>query len=181
MYYQAYHYLRGMFIIPLIVSSNVHQISFNLTHLFCCRPGLSSVVTGFLPSVILKGFIYIVPFAMFGMAKLPGCISKSKEEIKACNMVFYFLVGNVFFLSVLSGSLLDEIGESFSHPKNFPSHLASAVSAQVSLVNLHSFSVFLSLHLFFCFKLFSVAVMKKGHKKNEQAETKPIYLTSVLV
>ncbi|KAL4600708.1 hypothetical protein ACB092_11G217600 [Castanea dentata] len=93
-------------------------------------PGLSSVVTGYLPSVILKGFIYIVPFAMFGMAKLPGCISKSKEEIKACNMVFYFLVGNVFFLSVLSGSLLDEIGESFSHPKNFPSHLASAVSAQ---------------------------------------------------
>ncbi|KAM4082179.1 hypothetical protein ACJW30_11G151200 [Castanea mollissima] len=93
-------------------------------------PGLSSVVTGYLPSVILKGFIYIVPFAMFGMAKLPGCISKSKEEIKACNMVFYFLVGNVFFLSVLSGSLLDEIGESFSHPKNFPTHLASAVSAQ---------------------------------------------------
>lgn len=138
----------------MIVSSNVHQISFNLTHLFCCRPGLSSVVTGYLPSVILKGFIYIVPFAMFGMAKLPGCISKSKEEIKACNMVFYFLVGNVFFLSVLSGSLLDEIGESFSHPKNFPSHLASAVSAQVSLVNLHSFLVFLSLHLFLFLTIF---------------------------
>ena len=76
---------------------------------------------------------------MLGMAKLAGCISKSKEEIKACNMVFYFLVGNVFFLSVLSGSLLDEIGESFNHPKNFPSHLASAVYAQVSLVNLHSY------------------------------------------
>ncbi|XP_059434060.1 CSC1-like protein At3g54510 isoform X2 [Corylus avellana] len=94
-------------------------------------PGLSSILTGYLPSVILKGFIYIVPFAMFGMAKLVGCISKSKEEIKACNMVFYFLVGNVFFLSVLSGSLLDEIGESFTHPKSFPSRLASSVSAQI--------------------------------------------------
>ncbi|KAB1199585.1 putative membrane protein C2G11.09 [Morella rubra] len=93
-------------------------------------PGLSSILTGYLPSVILKGFIYIVPCAMFGMGKLAGCVSKSKEEIKACNMVFYFLVGNVFFLSVLSGSLLDEIGESFTHPKDFPSHLASAVSAQ---------------------------------------------------
>ncbi|XP_040992904.1 CSC1-like protein At3g54510 isoform X7 [Juglans microcarpa x Juglans regia] len=93
-------------------------------------PGLSSILTGYLPSVILKGFIYIVPFAMLGMAKAAGCISKSKEEIKACNMVFYFLVGNVFFLSVLSGSLLDEIGESFTHPKDFPSHLAGAVSAQ---------------------------------------------------
>ncbi|GMN53733.1 hypothetical protein TIFTF001_022862 [Ficus carica] len=94
-------------------------------------PGLSSVVTGYLPSAILNGFIYIVPFAMLGMAMLAGSISKSKEEIKTCNMAFYFLVGNVFFLSLLSGSLLDQIGESFSHPKDIPTRLASAVSAQV--------------------------------------------------
>ncbi|XP_031377036.1 CSC1-like protein At3g54510 isoform X2 [Punica granatum] len=94
-------------------------------------PGLRSIVTGYLPSVILNGFIYVIPFAMLGIAKLAGCISKSKEELKACNMVFYFLVGNVFFLSLLSGSLLDEIGESVTHPKNFPSHLARAVSAQI--------------------------------------------------
>ncbi|GAV79025.1 DUF221 domain-containing protein/RSN1_TM domain-containing protein, partial [Cephalotus follicularis] len=93
-------------------------------------PGLSSVVTGYLPSAILNGFIYIVPFAMLALAKLGGSISKSKEEIKACNMVFYFLVGNVFFLSLISGSLLDEITEFFSHPKTVPSHLATAVSAQ---------------------------------------------------
>ncbi|OIW16892.1 hypothetical protein TanjilG_01757 [Lupinus angustifolius] len=93
-------------------------------------PGLSSIVTGYLPSVVLKGFIYVVPFAMFAMAKVAGCIARSKEEIKACNMVFYFLVGNVFFLSVLSGSLFDVIGLFVSHPRNIPSHLASAVSAQ---------------------------------------------------
>ncbi|XWS08333.1 hypothetical protein CRYUN_Cryun41cG0070500 [Craigia yunnanensis] len=93
-------------------------------------PGLSSVVTGYLPSAILKGFLYIVPFIMLAMAKASGSISKSKEEIKACNMIFYFLVGNVFFLSFISGSLLDEIGESFSHPKNLPSHLASLISSQ---------------------------------------------------
>ncbi|KAL0714394.1 hypothetical protein Bca4012_021373 [Brassica carinata] len=93
-------------------------------------PGLSSVVTGYLPSAILKGFMYIVPYAMLGMAYLGGSISKSKEEIKACNMVFYFLMGNVFFLSLISGSLLDEIGEYFTHPRDIPSHLAAAVSAQ---------------------------------------------------
>lgn len=70
---------------------------------------------------------------MLAMAKLAGYVSRSQKEIKACNMVFYFLVGNVFFLSLLSGSLLDQIGESFTHPKDFPSRLASAVSAQVSL------------------------------------------------
>lgn len=99
------------------------------------------MVTGYLPSAVLKGFIYIVPFAMLGMAKLGGSISKSKEEIKACNMVFYFLLGNVFFLSLISGSLLDEIGEYVSHPKNLPSHLASLVSSQAS-------SLFLRLLMF---------------------------------
>ncbi|XAR63514.1 hypothetical protein NMG60_11023473 [Bertholletia excelsa] len=93
-------------------------------------PGLGPVITGYLPSAILSGFIYIVPFAMLEMAKVAGYVSKSKNEIKACNMVFYFLVGNVFFLSLLSGSLLDQIGESFTHPRDIPSRLASAVSAQ---------------------------------------------------
>ncbi|XP_022138880.1 CSC1-like protein At3g54510 isoform X1 [Momordica charantia] len=93
-------------------------------------PGLSSVVTGYLPSAILNGFIYVVPFAMLAMVKLAGCVSRSKEEIKACNMVFYFLVGNVFFLSLISGSLLDEIEEYLAHPRNIPNHLASAASAQ---------------------------------------------------
>ncbi|XP_058734862.1 CSC1-like protein At3g54510 isoform X2 [Vicia villosa] len=93
-------------------------------------PGLSSIVTGYLPSVVLKGFIYIVPFAMFAMAKVAGWVARSKEEIKACNMVFYFLVGNVFVVSVLSGSLLDIIGKFISHPKIITSELATAVSAQ---------------------------------------------------
>ncbi|KAH9619753.1 hypothetical protein KSS87_002049 [Heliosperma pusillum] len=97
---------------------------------FSCRPGLRSIVTGYLPSLILNGFIYIVPYSLLGIAQLAGYSSRSETEIKVCNMVFYFLVGNVFFLSLLSGSLLDELGQSFSHPGDIPSHLAHAVSAQ---------------------------------------------------
>lgn len=115
------------------------------------RPGLRSIVTGYLPSFILNGFIYIVPFAILGMAKLAGCSSKSKEEIKACDMVFYFLVGNLFFLSLISGSLLDEIGESINHPKGIPAHLASAVSAQVSWYSwLLLLCHFCNLHIIMC-------------------------------
>ncbi|CAN6444001.1 unnamed protein product [Victoria cruziana] len=93
-------------------------------------PGLSSVVTGYLPSFILNSFIYVVPYAMLGICGLQCCVSRSKKEMNTCNMVFYFLMGNVFFLSLLSGSLLEQIGESFAHPKSFPNHLASAVSSQ---------------------------------------------------
>lgn len=81
---------------------------------------------------------------MIGLARLAGYISRSKKDINACNMVFYFLVGNVFFLSLLSGSLLDQIGESFFHPKDIPNRLASAVSAQVQnmLALLFSFNMY---------------------------------------
>ncbi|KAJ1695728.1 hypothetical protein LUZ63_012426 [Rhynchospora breviuscula] len=94
-------------------------------------PGLNSILTGYLPSAILNGFIYLIPYAMLGMVSLEGLVSKSKKEMRACNMVFYFLVGNVFFLSVLSGSLLNQFGESFAHPKEIPTRLASAVTAQM--------------------------------------------------
>ncbi|XP_038688848.1 CSC1-like protein At3g54510 [Tripterygium wilfordii] len=94
------------------------------------RPGLGSIVTGYLPSAILKGFMFLVPCTMLKITKFSGSISRSKRELKASSMVFYFLVGNVFFLCLISGSLLDEIGASFAHPEYFLSHLASAVSAQ---------------------------------------------------
>ncbi|XP_077219360.1 early-responsive to dehydration stress protein (ERD4) isoform X6 [Tasmannia lanceolata] len=122
-----------------ILEERFQVLCHKLRHLQCenmlrqkqsSRPGLSSVLTGYLPSVILNSFIYVIPYAMRSMATLEGCVSRSKKEMKACSMVFYFLVGNVFFLSLLSGSLLDQIGESFTHPRSFPSHLASAVSAQ---------------------------------------------------
>lgn len=88
-------------------------------------------MTGYLPGAILNGFVYIVPFAIIEMAKIAGYTSRSRKDIKACNMVFYFLVGNVFFLSLLSGSLLDQIGEYISNPKDFPNRLATAATAQV--------------------------------------------------
>lgn len=125
------NFLKGIF---QYVRHNLNV--YLLTVFLFCRPGLRSIVTGYLPSVILNSFIYIVPFAMIEMAKIAGYVSRSRKDMKACNLVFYFLVGNVFFLSLLSGSLLDQIGQSFFHPKDFPSRLAAAVSAQVSVVDI---------------------------------------------
>lgn len=112
-------------------------------------------MTGYLPSFILNGSIYIVPYIMFSICKLGGSICKSKMEIKACNMVFYFLVGNVFFLSLISGSLLEQIGESVTHPKYIPNHLATAVSSQVCICLL---SILLSS---FAYTLYGSALNKK--------------------
>ncbi|KAI7742233.1 hypothetical protein M8C21_033966, partial [Ambrosia artemisiifolia] len=93
-------------------------------------PGLSTVITGYLPSVVLSGFLYVVPFIMKRMAGVAGCVSISEQEQKASNMVFYFLTVNVFFMSVLSGSLLDQVGKTFINPRDVPNRLAGAVSAR---------------------------------------------------
>lgn len=85
--------------------------------------------------------MYIVPFVMKRMAA--GYVSRSEQEQKASSMVFYFLMGNVFFLSVLSGSLLDQIGKSFINPRDVPSRLAGAVSARVSDLIYFSFSIYI--------------------------------------
>ncbi|CAM8967874.1 unnamed protein product [Rhodiola kirilowii] len=45
-------------------------------------PGLRSIVTGYLPSAILNGFIYIVPFAMLGMANMADEIGESVAHPK---------------------------------------------------------------------------------------------------
>ncbi|KAK9154706.1 hypothetical protein Sjap_002186 [Stephania japonica] len=117
-------------------------------------PGLRSIVTGYLPSAILNTFIYIVPFAMVAMGRSQGFFSRCKGDIKACSMVFYFLVGNVFFLSLLSGSLLHQIGESFAHPRDFPRHLAAAVSAQADF--------FITYILTDGLSLFSLEILQAG-------------------
>lgn len=54
------------------------------------RPGLGSIVIGYLPSVILNGFIYVVPYVILSMASIEGFVSRSKMEMKACSMVFLF-------------------------------------------------------------------------------------------
>ncbi|XP_075094039.1 hyperosmolality-gated Ca2+ permeable channel 2.5 isoform X4 [Nicotiana tabacum] len=67
-------------------------------------PKLRSIITGYLPSAILNGCIYIVPFAMIGLARLAGYISRSKKDINACNMVFYFLA-DFFVTYILTNGL----------------------------------------------------------------------------
>ncbi|XP_072984397.1 uncharacterized protein [Typha latifolia] len=51
------------------------------------RPGLNSILTGYLPSAVLNGFIYLIPYSMLAMASLEGCVSKSKRDMKACSIV----------------------------------------------------------------------------------------------
>lgn len=132
----AFIILTILFLIPVLVVQGLT----NLTQLEVLFPFLtsflsitfvSSIVTGYLPSLILQLFLKIVPPIMEFLSSLQGYICHSNIEKSACNKVLWFTVWNIFFATVFSGSVLYQLSIILD-PKNIPSKLAVAVPAQAS-------------------------------------------------
>lgn len=87
-------------------------------------------MTGYLPSVVLMLFLYTVPPTMMLFSAVEGNISRSDRKRSACCKVLYFTIWNIFFVSVLSGSVISKLN-AISSPKDIPTQLATAVPAQV--------------------------------------------------
>ncbi|KAJ6707503.1 CSC1-LIKE PROTEIN HYP1 [Salix viminalis] len=92
---------------------------------------VSQVITGYLPSLILQLFMFFVPPIMLTFSAIQGYISRSQIERSACSKMLWFIIWNVFFANVLSGSALYEVNV-FLEPKNIPRVLAEAVPGQAS-------------------------------------------------
>lgn len=93
---------------------------------------MNQLVTGYLPSVILLLFLYTVPPTMMLFAVIEGSISRSGRKRSACHKVLYFMIWNVFFVNILSGSVITQL-DALSSPKEIPTQLARAVPAQVNI------------------------------------------------
>jgi len=91
---------------------------------------MSELVTGYLPSVILILFMYLVPPTMMSFSALEGSISRSGRKRSACLKVLYFTIWNVFFVNVFTGSILRTLNVFFS-VKDIPATFGKAVPAQV--------------------------------------------------
>ncbi|KAG5247401.1 CSC1 protein [Salix suchowensis] len=104
---------------------------------------VSQVITGYLPSLILQLFMFFVPPIMLTFSAIQGYISRSQIERSACSKMLWFIIWNVFFANVLSGSALYEVNV-FLEPKNIPRVLAEAVPGQVGmhLCSVYSFTIF---------------------------------------
>uniref|UniRef100_A0A1D1Z0N5 Putative membrane protein YLR241W n=1 Tax=Anthurium amnicola TaxID=1678845 RepID=A0A1D1Z0N5_9ARAE len=92
----------------------------------------SQLITGYLPSVILQLFLYVVPPTMMLFSAIEGPISHSGRKRSACCKVLYFTIWNVFFVNVLSGSVIGQLN-TISSPKHIPMQLAKAVPRQATL------------------------------------------------
>lgn len=68
---------------------------------------------------------------MMFISSLEGPISLSTRKKSACSKILYFYIWNVFFINVLSGSVISQLNVLFS-PNHIPSQLAKAVPRQVN-------------------------------------------------
>ncbi|CAM8885708.1 unnamed protein product [Rhodiola kirilowii] len=125
-----------IFLIPVVVVqglTNLKQLEdwFPFLAIIFSIPYVTSVITGYLPNLILQLFLKIVPYVMKFLTAIEGYISHSEIVKNACNKVIWFTVWNVFFATVFSGSALYQVSIILD-PTNIPSRLAVAVPAQAS-------------------------------------------------
>ncbi|KAK9097098.1 hypothetical protein Sjap_022595 [Stephania japonica] len=125
-----------LFLIPVTFVQGLSQLD-QLQQMLPFLKGLlkkkfvDEVVTGYLPSVILMLFLLSVPPMMMLFSAIEGNISRSGRKRSACCKVLYFLIWNVFFVNVLSGSVISQIN-AISSPKDIPTQLAKVVPRQAT-------------------------------------------------
>lgn len=94
-------------------------------------PIVGTLVTGYLPSLVLAILYLFIPPLMLFLTEFEGYPSISTQEIQTCGKVFFFLVTNSFFL-VAYGSVINLLDQVIESPRQIPNLLASAVTSQVN-------------------------------------------------
>ncbi|XP_022723516.1 CSC1-like protein RXW8 isoform X6 [Durio zibethinus] len=124
-----------VFLVPVTFVQGLTQLD-QLSHTFPFLKGIlkqkymNHLVTGYLPSVILILFLYAVPPTMMLFSAMEGNVSRSERKRSACIKILYFTIWNVFFVNVLSGSVISQLSV-FSSVRDIPIQLAKAVPAQI--------------------------------------------------
>ncbi|XVF64250.1 hypothetical protein PTKIN_Ptkin09bG0153200 [Pterospermum kingtungense] len=125
-----------VFLVPVTFVQGLTQLD-QLSHTFPFLRGIlkqkfmNQVLTGYLPSVILIIFLYAVPPTMMLFSKMEGSVSRSERKKSACIKVLHFTIWNVFFVNVLSGSVIRQLSV-FSSVRDIPTQLAKAVPTQAT-------------------------------------------------
>ncbi|CAN1341249.1 CSC1-like protein At1g10090 [Linum perenne] len=124
-----------LFLVPVTFVQGLTQLE-KLSTTFPFLTGLlkneyvNHVVTGYLPSVILMLFLYTVPPMMMRFSAIEAPVSRSGRKKSACLKILYFTIWNVFFVNVLSGSVISQLNV-FSTVRDIPLELARAIPTQI--------------------------------------------------
>ncbi|OEL20893.1 CSC1-like protein [Dichanthelium oligosanthes] len=112
----SFFFLTFFFMVPIaFVQSlaNLDDIEKELPFLkpIIERNSLKPVIQGFLPGIILKIFLILLPTILMAMSKIEGHTSLSGLDRKTATKYYIFLFVNVFLGSVITGTAFQQLDE----------------------------------------------------------------------
>lgn len=75
---------------------------------------VKSFVQGFLPGIVLKIFLILLPMILMTMSKIEGFTSLSSLDRRSAAKYHLFVIVNVFFGSIITGAAFEQL-ERFLH------------------------------------------------------------------
>eukprot|EP00042_Codosiga_hollandica_P056903 m.832104 g.832104 ORF g.832104 m.832104 type:complete len:786 (+) comp59457_c0_seq5:31-2388(+) len=90
-------------------------------------PVVKSIIEGYLPTLILIIFLAILPMILMALTKLQGVWSNSAVIFGAAGKMMLFQVVNVFFASIISGSIFSSLNDVLNEPTSAASLLGKAI------------------------------------------------------
>ncbi|KAK9766899.1 phosphate metabolism protein 7, variant 2 [Basidiobolus ranarum] len=91
---------------------------------------VKGIITGVLPSVALAILMAVLPMILRALIKFEGTVRHSDIELSLMNKYFFFLVVNVFFVTLVSGPIFNVIEKVING--NFdPAEIATTISSNL--------------------------------------------------
>ncbi|KAD5316737.1 hypothetical protein R6Q59_031899 [Mikania micrantha] len=75
------------------------------------KGSVKSFIQGFLPGIVLKVFLLVLPMILMEMSKIEGYVAVSALEARSAGKYHLFLLVNVFLGSIITGTALQQLKE----------------------------------------------------------------------
>ncbi|KAL5726805.1 hypothetical protein ACHQM5_000061 [Ranunculus cassubicifolius] len=80
--------------------------------------GIKAFIQGFLPGIVLKIFLILLPMILMIMSKIEGFISTSLLERRSATRYYIFKFVNVFLGSIVAGAAFEQLNTFINQPAN---------------------------------------------------------------
>ncbi|KAG8389378.1 hypothetical protein BUALT_Bualt02G0223000 [Buddleja alternifolia] len=131
----AFFFLTFFFMIPIAFVQSLASIDGIQKVLPFLKPliqkeSVKSVIQGFLPGIVLKIFLALVPTILMTISKIEGLTSLSSLDRRSAGKYYLFLLVNVFFGSIITGAAFQQLQRFL---KQSPSDIPKTVGVAIPL------------------------------------------------
>ncbi|KAK9139612.1 hypothetical protein Scep_009293 [Stephania cephalantha] len=110
----AVFFLTFFFMFPILFVQSIANIEgiekvFPFLKVLIEKKVIKSVVQGFLPGIVLKIFLILLPTILMTMSKIEGYTSLSSLERRSAGKYHLFIIVNVFLGSIVTGTAFEQL------------------------------------------------------------------------